>query len=63
MSIIILILSIANTVVSWHEATLFIISYIIYCVAMSFNTKIEEWCQRSLPVPSSWKHPDGDDGR
>ena len=63
MSIIILILTIANSVITWYEAASFLLAYLLYCIAMSFNTKIEAWCQSSLPVPSSWRHPDGDDGR
>ena len=59
MSIIILIIAIANTVITWYEATLFIVSYVVYCVAMSFNSKIEAWCQASLPVPESWRAPSG----
>ena len=63
VSIIILILTIANAVITWYEALSFLLAYLVYCIAMSFNTRIETWAQSSLPVPASWKHPDGDDGR
>ena len=63
MSIIILILAIANTVIVWYEAASFLLAYLLYCVAMSFNSRIEAWAQSALPVPASWRHPDGDDGR
>ena len=63
LCIVILLCTIANSVISWYEALFLILSYILYCIAMSFNSKIEAWCVSSLPVPSSWKTPNGDNGR
>ncbi len=37
------------------EALLFLILYILYCVAMAFNSNFERWAKAKLPVPQSWK--------
>ena len=30
--------------------------YLVYCVAMGFNSKFEAWAHKSLPVPESWRN-------
>lgn len=58
--IIILICTIADQTVTWPEATLFLVMYVIYCVAMAFNSTFEAWATKSLPVPDSWRIAGGD---
>ena len=41
VSIVVLLFTIANEVVSWPEALFFLILYVVYCVAMAFNSRIE----------------------
>ena len=55
IAVIVLIATIANRVITWYEATLFISLYVLYCVFMAFNPAIEAWATKSLPVPDSWK--------
>jgi len=54
--IIVLLFTIANSIVSWPEALFFLILYVIYCVAMAFNPIIEAWAMEKMPVPESWKN-------
>ena len=35
--------------VTWMEATTFLVMYVLYCVAMGFNSTFESWAMR-LPV-------------
>jgi len=62
ISIIILICTIANRVVSWPEATFFLVMYVLYCVAMAFNSQFEAWAVKNLPVPDSWRSAGGHQG-
>ena len=34
---------------------IFLLAYILYCVMMGFNTKIESVIGRRIPVPQSWR--------
>ena len=45
------------------EATLFLVSYVIYCICMAFNAQFEAWATRCLPVPDSWRISGGDKGK
>ena len=51
----IIICTIADRVVTWYEATIFISLYVLYCVFMAFNPKVEAWASKTLPVPESWR--------
>ncbi|XP_023330906.1 probable sodium/potassium/calcium exchanger CG1090 [Eurytemora carolleeae] len=53
--IIVLIIAIANGEVSWYESTFFLVLYVVYCIAMAFNSRFESWATRSLPIPESWR--------
>ena len=55
VSVTVLICTIANRVISWYEATIFLCMYVLYCVFMAFNPKVESWATKHLPVPDSWK--------
>ena len=56
IAVIVLIATIANRVITWYEATLFISLYVLYCIFMAFNPTIEAWATKSLPVPDSWRN-------
>merc|ERR1719210_1747405 len=52
--ICVLIWAIFDKEVTWVEATTFLVMYVLYCVAMGFNSTFESWAMR-LPVPDTWK--------
>lgn len=54
ISIIILLFTIANEIISWPEALLFLIFYVLYCVGMAFNSHFEVLVRSKLRVPDSW---------
>ena len=56
IAVTVLICTIANRVVTWYEATIFISLYVLYCVFMAFNPVVEAWASKSLPVPESWRN-------
>jgi hypothetical protein len=29
--------------------------YVLYCIGMAFNSKIEAWAVDKMPVPQSWR--------
>jgi solute carrier family 24 (sodium/potassium/calcium exchanger), member 4 len=45
LSILIMLFVICNEVISWPEALIMMIFYVVYCVALSFNTVLEQICQ------------------
>jgi len=49
-----LIWAIFDKEVTWVEATAFLVMYVLYCIAMGFNSTFEAWAM-NLPVPDSWK--------
>lgn len=44
-SILIMLVVICNDYISWPEALFMMIFYIVYCVALHFNTALEKWAQ------------------
>jgi len=54
-----LICTIADQTITWPEATCFLVMYVVYCVAMAFNSTFERWAMK-LPVPDSWRIAGGD---
>lgn len=44
-SILIMLIVIWNEVISWPEALFMMIFYVVYCVALHFNTALEKWAQ------------------
>jgi len=53
--ILVLLITISNSIVSWPEALTFLILYTIYCIAMAYNSHFEAWAKDKLPVPDSWR--------
>jgi hypothetical protein len=45
------------------EATFFLVLYVLYCVAMGFNSQFEAWAVKSLPVPDSWRSAGAEKGK
>ncbi|XP_026754390.2 probable sodium/potassium/calcium exchanger CG1090 isoform X2 [Galleria mellonella] len=50
VSILVMLCTIANGYVSWPEALFMLIMYGVYCVALRFNTALEQWAMK-LPLP------------
>ncbi|CAH0697188.1 unnamed protein product [Spodoptera exigua] len=50
ISILVMLCTIANSIVSWPEALFMLIMYAVYCVALRFNTTLERWAM-TLPLP------------
>ncbi|XP_021204452.1 probable sodium/potassium/calcium exchanger CG1090 isoform X2 [Bombyx mori] len=50
LSILVMLCTIANEYVSWPEALFMLIMYGVYCVALRFNTALEQWAM-TLPLP------------
>uniref|UniRef100_A0A2A4IZH9 Sodium/calcium exchanger membrane region domain-containing protein n=1 Tax=Heliothis virescens TaxID=7102 RepID=A0A2A4IZH9_HELVI len=50
ISILVMLCTIANSIVSWPEALFMLIMYGVYCVALRFNTALERWAM-TLPLP------------
>ena len=44
-SILIMLVVICNEIISWPEALFMMLFYIVYCVALHFNTALEKWAQ------------------
>ncbi len=55
LSIIVLLCTIANEIVSWYEALFFLLLYVLYCVGMAFNSRIEAAVKARVRVPDSWQ--------
>ena len=48
----------SNYAIHWNfrpEATLFLVMYVVYCVAMAFSSKVESAIAHKIPVPQSWR--------
>lgn len=45
ISILIMLIVICNEIISWPEALFMMIFYVIYCIALHFNTALEKWTQ------------------
>ncbi|KAL5283557.1 hypothetical protein ACFFRR_006048 [Megaselia abdita] len=50
LSILIMFIVIFNDVISWFEALIMLLFYVVYCVAMYFNESLERWAM-SLNLP------------
>ena len=37
--------------------------YVLYCVAMGFNSQFEAWAVKTLPVPDSWRSAGAEKGK
>ena len=34
---------------------MFLCLYLLYCLAMGYNDRLEAWAVRAVPVPPSWR--------
>uniref|UniRef100_A0A182JMG5 Sodium/calcium exchanger membrane region domain-containing protein n=1 Tax=Anopheles atroparvus TaxID=41427 RepID=A0A182JMG5_ANOAO len=50
ISILVMLMVIINDVISWPEALIMLLFYVVYCVALHFNTPLEKWAH-------TWKLP------
>ncbi|XP_058812208.1 probable sodium/potassium/calcium exchanger CG1090 [Topomyia yanbarensis] len=51
ISILVMLLVIVNDVISWGEALVMLLCYVVYCVALHFNTPLERWAHTwNLPI-------------
>ncbi|XP_076046645.1 putative sodium/potassium/calcium exchanger CG1090 isoform X2 [Oratosquilla oratoria] len=50
ISIVALLLTIYNEVVSWYESVFLLLLYILYCILMVYNSRMEEWAN-TLNLP------------
>lgn len=50
ISILVMLIIIFNDYISWYEALIMMIFYVIYCIALHFNTPLERWAH-SLKLP------------
>lgn len=48
ISILIMLVVICNEIISWPEALVMMIFYVIYCIALHFNTQLEIWANPYL---------------
>nr|CAD7452889.1 unnamed protein product [Timema tahoe] len=54
VAILVMLFTIYDGSISWDESLLMLIMYVVYCVVLHFNPRLERWAQ-TLPVPC--KHP------
>lgn len=45
ISILIMLIVIWNDIISWPEALVMLVFYVVYCVALHFNTSLEKWAE------------------
>ncbi|XP_015121174.1 probable sodium/potassium/calcium exchanger CG1090 [Diachasma alloeum] len=50
ISILVMLGTIYNKIISWPEALLMLITYVVYCVALSYNERLERWA-KSYNIP------------
>ncbi|XP_055542829.1 probable sodium/potassium/calcium exchanger CG1090 [Wyeomyia smithii] len=51
ISILVMLAVIVNDVISWVEALIMLLFYVVYCVALHFNTALEKWAHTlNLPI-------------
>ena len=43
------------------EALLFVAMYVVYCIGMKYNDKLEAWVTSTLPVPKSWSNSEDEE--
>jgi sodium/potassium/calcium exchanger 4 len=48
ISILILLIVIANDIVSWIESLLMMLFYVVYCICLHFNSSIECWAHQKI---------------
>ncbi|XP_035891743.1 probable sodium/potassium/calcium exchanger CG1090 [Anopheles stephensi] len=51
ISILVMLIVIFNDVISWIESLIMLLFYVVYCVALHFNTPLEKWAHTwNLPI-------------
>ncbi|CAB3378124.1 Hypothetical predicted protein [Cloeon dipterum] len=50
VSILVMLYVIYDETITWSESLLMLFMYSVYCVALRFNTQLEQWAQ-TLPIP------------
>ncbi|CAO1410971.1 unnamed protein product [Diamesa tonsa] len=45
ISILIMLIVIWNDIISWPEALVMLVFYVVYCVALHFNSSLEKWAE------------------
>uniref|UniRef100_A0A182N9X8 Sodium/calcium exchanger membrane region domain-containing protein n=1 Tax=Anopheles dirus TaxID=7168 RepID=A0A182N9X8_9DIPT len=51
ISILVMLIVIFNDVISWIESLVMLLFYVVYCVALHFNTPLEKWAHTwNLPI-------------
>ncbi|XP_077283169.1 putative sodium/potassium/calcium exchanger CG1090 [Arctopsyche grandis] len=50
ISILIMLFTISNEVISWPESLIMLLMYVVYCIALHFNSQLERWAL-SLKLP------------
>ncbi|XP_058802878.1 probable sodium/potassium/calcium exchanger CG1090 [Phymastichus coffea] len=50
ISILVMLGTIANESISWGEALFMLLMYVVYCVVLSFNARLERWA-KSYDIP------------
>jgi sodium/potassium/calcium exchanger 4 len=61
VSILVMLVTIQDKMISWGESLCMILMYVVYCVALHYNSYLEQWAQR-LPVPCKKLAPDEQSG-
>jgi len=54
-SIVMLLFSIADQKIYWYESLIFVLCYVLYCLANAYDAQIEAAISPHLPVPHSWR--------
>ncbi|XP_060527977.1 probable sodium/potassium/calcium exchanger CG1090 isoform X2 [Cylas formicarius] len=50
ISILVMLAVIGDEYINWIESTVMLITYLIYCIVLHYNTGLEKWAH-SLPIP------------
>ncbi|XP_037025683.1 probable sodium/potassium/calcium exchanger CG1090 [Bradysia coprophila] len=50
LSILVMLIVICNDYITWYEALIMMLFYVVYCIALYFNTSLEKWAH-SLQLP------------
>ncbi|KAJ3639396.1 hypothetical protein Zmor_002757 [Zophobas morio] len=61
VSILVMLITIQDKVISWVESLFMLLMYMVYCVVLHYNSYLEQWAQR-LPIPCKKVAPDEQSG-
>ncbi|XP_044271397.1 probable sodium/potassium/calcium exchanger CG1090 isoform X2 [Tribolium madens] len=61
VSILVMLVTIQDKMISWIESLFMILMYVVYCIALHYNNYLEQWAQK-LPVPCKKIAPDEQSG-